>query len=196
MRKNLLFGLPVALFMGMLFTSVGLAAEKYDVTATEVFDPFGYMGDPVGGFIEPGTVKCPGHVPVMDPMLPPCPIGSRTHIRDAVIATRVFSDDPRVAGLMFVEMNANWDANFEGPIWGTFSLMLDSEGIWVGTWQAVRVFDGVQYSAELHVIGKGFGGLVDGMQLIAEDRIAGIYPMPIAYEGAIEGRILDPKAGM
>ena len=195
MRKKLTFGLPLLLFAGTLFASVGLAADKYYVTATEIFDPNGIFGPEIGYFLEPGTVKCPGHVPVMDEEQPPCPIGSRTHIRDAVIVTRVFSDDPRVAGMMMVEMNANWDANFQGPIWGTFSILLDSEGIWVGTWQGLRVFENGEWAAELHVSGNGFGGLVDGMKMTAEDRIAGIFPMPIAYEGVIEGRILDPKAG-
>ena len=195
MRKKLIFGLPVLLFTGTLFASVSLAADKYYVTATEVFDPFGYEGDPVGFFVSPGTVKCPGHEPVLDPEQPPCPMGSRTHMRSAVIVTRVLSDDPRVQGFMMVELNANWDANFEGPIWGTFSLMLDEGGIWVGTWQGLREFDGGQYAAELHVSGNGFGGLVDSMKMSATDLITGIYPMPIAYEGVIEGRILDPKAG-
>ena len=154
----------------------------------------GMFGPEVGAFLEPGTVKCPGYEPVMDPEQPPCPIGSRTHIRDAVIVTRVFSDDPRIAGWMTVELNANWDADFQGPIWGTFSLLLDSDGTWVGTYQGLRAFENGEWVAELHVSGKGLGGLVDGMKMTAEDRISAIFPMPIAYEGEIEGRILDPKA--
>ena len=186
--------LTIVLAAALLIAPIGFAAEKYDVTADEVFDPMNTMGNgPVGILIPGGTVKCPGHEPVGDPTLPPCPAGSRTHIRNTMVITRVNSDDERVAGDMTVTLNANWNANFAGPIWGTFSIELDSGGTWVGTWEGLRVFEDPYWSATLHVNGQGFGGLVEGMHMMAEDYIEGQFPMPIAYVGLIKGRIIDPN---
>ena len=196
MRKELKICLPVLFFMGVLIAPTGFAAEKYNVTAVEVFDPFGIMtGDFIGEFKSEGTVKCPGHEPVLDPMLPPCPAGSRTHIRNAVIETRVDSADERVAGWMTVQLNANWNASFEGPLHGTFTILLDAGGSWAGTYEGQRTFDSTLgvWKGTLHVRGKGFGGLVDGMKMMAEDQLESIFPMPIAYTGDIKGRIIDPN---
>jgi len=196
MRKELKSGLYVLFFVGVLFAPTGFAAEKYEVTAVEIFDPWGIMtGDYIGRFVEDGTVNCPGHELVQIPGLPPCPAGSRTHIRNAVIETRVDSEDERVAGMMMVQLNANWNANFEGPLHGTFTILLDAGGSWAGTYEGQRTFDittGV-WRGTLHVSGKGFGGLVDGMKMKAEDQLESAFPMPIAYTGQIRGRIIDPN---
>jgi hypothetical protein len=196
MRKELKNGLLILFFMGVLIAPTGFAAEKYDVTAVEVFDPLGIItGDFIGRFVSEGTVNCPGHEPVLNPNLPPCPAGSRTHIRTAVIETRVDSADERVAGLMTVQLNANWNANFEGPLYGTFTILLDAGGSWAGTYEGKRTFDSTLWvwKGTLHVRGTGFGGLVDGMKMMAEDELESIFPMPIAYIGNIEGRIIDPN---
>ena len=195
MRKVFTFCLTILLCVGVLITPTGFAAEKDDVTASEVFNPFGILpGVPVlGQFVYPGTAKCPGYEPTGNPEQP-CPAGSRTHLRDTVIISQINSMDARVTGLMTIELNANWDADFEGPLWGTFSLAVDSGGTWVGTWQGLRerVAED-QWAGALHVIGKGYGGIVDGMKLMAEDQIVSFTPAPIAYLGDIEGRIVDPN---
>ena len=196
MRKVLTFGLPVLLCMGALIAPTGFAAEKYDVEAVETFDPFGILtGSYIGRFVEEGTVKCPGHEPVGNPNLPPCPEGSRTHIRAGVIETRVDSADDRVAGTMTVQLNANWNANFEGPLYGTFTILLDAGGAWAGTYEGQRTFDSTLgvWKGTLHVNGIGFGGQVDGMKMMAEDELESLFPMPIAYIGEITGRIIDPN---
>ena len=195
MRRDLKHSLPVLFFVGVMFASAGFTADIYDVTAVDVFDPFGIItGEFIGEFIEEGTVICPGHEPVLNPELPPCPVGSRTHIRNAVIETRVNSDDERVAGWMTVQLNSNWNASFEGPLHGTFVILLDAGGAWAGTYQGQRTFDDTLgiWKGTLHVRGRGFGGLVDGMKMMADDRIESPFPMPIAYIGQIEGRIIDP----
>jgi hypothetical protein len=94
MRNQHRVSLPVLFFIGVLIAPAGFAADKYDVSADEIFDPFGIMtGETIGEFVAEGTVNCPGHEPVLNPALPPCPEGSRTHIRNGVIETRVESDD-------------------------------------------------------------------------------------------------------
>jgi hypothetical protein len=196
MRNQHRVSLPVLFFIGVLIAPAGFAADKYDVSADEIFDPFGIMtGETIGKFVAEGTVNCPGHEPVLNPALPPCPEGSRTHIRNGVIETRVESDDPRVAGTMTVQMNANWNAYFEGPLFGTFTIHLFAGGTWAGTYEGQRVFDRTtgSWKGTLHVRGMGFGGSVDGMKMKAEDQLESIFPMPIAYTGEIVGWIMDPK---
>lgn len=193
MCKRLILGLPVILAAGLLLAPAGFAADKSEFTADEVYDPFGYMGEPVGYFVSPGTVNCPGHVPIGDPNLPPCPADSRTHIRSGVLISRVNSEDARVAGWMTVELNANWDIYFAGPIWGTFSLVLDSGGSWAGTWQGEREFNGSYWTGTLNVRGKGIGGSVDGMIMMADDYLQSYIPMPVAYVGVIEGVVIEPN---
>ena len=193
MRKRLILGLPVILAAGMLIAPVGFAADKSEFTADEIYDPFGYMGTPVGQFISSGTANCPGHEPIGDPTLPPCPADSRTHIRSGVLVSRVSSTDARVTGWMTVELNANWNIYFEGPIWGTFSIMLDGGGSWAGTWQGKRVYENGSWTGTLNVRGKGIGGSVDGMIMMAEDHLQSFIPMPVAYVGVIEGVIIETK---
>jgi len=194
MQNRLTFRLLFLLFAGALIAPTGFAAEKSDVSAVEIFDPFGLFGPAVGHFLAPPTVKCPSHEPTGDPMQP-CPVGSRIHFRDTLIVSRIDSSDARVAGWMTVELNANWDADFAGPLWGTFRIEVDnSGGTWVGTWQGLRVAEGIDYwTGTLNVTGKGFGGVVDGLRMMSEDQLVSYTPMPIAYFGFIQGRIIDPN---
>jgi hypothetical protein len=196
MRKELTFCLSILLSMGALIAPTAFAAEKSYFEASETFDPFGYYGTPVGYYLSPGTVKCPGDDPTGNPEQP-CPLGSRTHTRDVVAVVRVDSSDPRMAGWMTVELNGNFDADGAGPVWGTFSAALDSGGSWEGTWQGRRVFDPEaeeeKWTAELHVSAKGYGGIVDGMIQMSEDHIKSPAAVPIAWLGEIQGRIVDPK---
>ena len=195
MKKMLVIGLSTVLLLGAMMAPTSFAAEKSDVTASEIFNPLDILpGVPVAGeFVYPGTAKCPGYEPTGNPEQP-CPAGSRTHLRDTVIISQVISMDARMTGLMTIELNANWDADFAGPLWGTFSLAVDSGGTWIGTWQGLRerVAED-QWEGTLHVIGKGYGGIVDGMKVMAEDQIVSFTAAPIAYIGIIEGRIVDPN---
>ena len=195
MKKMLVIGLSTVLLLGAMMAPTSFAAEKSDVTASEIFNPLDILpGVPVAGeFVYPGTAKCPGYEPTGNPEQP-CPAGSRTHLRDTVIISQVISMDARMTGMMTIELNANWDADFAGPLWGTFSLAVDSGGTWIGTWQGLRerVAED-QWEGTLHVIGKGYGGIVDGMKVMAEDQIVSFTAAPIAYIGIIEGRIVDPN---
>jgi hypothetical protein len=189
----------VLLCAGALIAPTGFAADKFDVTASEVFDPFNlFLNGAVGEFLSPPVVKCPGYEPTGDPAQP-CPEGSRQHSRDGVWVSRVESTDARMTGDMTVVLNANLDASGAGPVWGTFSIALDDGGTWEGTYQGLRITEideiteDPYWTATLHVVGKGYGGLVDGMQLMGEDEIWTPLTPPIAYVGTIEGRILDPK---
>jgi hypothetical protein len=188
--------LLISVFALILLGSVAVAShsragDKSVVTGTEVFDPLGLFGPPVGQILSPGSVECPGNEPTGNP-LQPCPAGSRIHIRDFTYISRVNASDPTLSGWMTVVSNANWDANATGPNWGTASLALDAGGTWDGTWQGVRVQDGSTWVIPIHFSGQGTGGAVDGMHLLVVDRAVGFTAMPIAYVGTIESRIVDP----
>lgn len=169
------------------------ASDKTLVTGTERFDPLGLFGSPIGSILDPGTVLCPGNEPTGDPAQP-CPPGSRLHIRNSTIISRVDSSNPALSGNMTVVINANFEADTTGPTWGTFSIALDAGGTWDGTFEGRRVREGNHWVAPLHVSGQGTGGAVDGMHLMAVDRLVIPTPLPIAYFGTIEGRIVDPHA--
>ena len=192
MRKLLTLCLPVLLFGGILIAPAGFAAEKFDYTASETFDPLGLAGPVVGYFVAEPAVKCPGHEPTGDPMQP-CPPGSRIHLRDGEWVSRVDSSYPGMSGWMTVVLNGNWDADFAGPVWGTLSIALDDGGTWEGTWQGLRVAENGFWTGTLHFQAKGFGGTVDGMKAMGEDEIFSPTPVAILYFGAIQGRIVDPN---
>ena len=191
--------MPILLLVSALTAPTSFAADKIYYTAIETFDPLGLLGPPVGEVLAPPTVKCPGHEPTGNPEQP-CPVGSRTHTRNFVIVSRVDASDPILSGMMTVVLNGNMDANAEGPVWGTFIIALDSGGTWEGTWQGLRVLvipedpeEDPYWTATLNVQGKGYGGMVDGMKMMATDDIFTPTPVPIAYTGFIEGRVIDPN---
>jgi hypothetical protein len=168
-------------------------ASVVEFTGTETFDPFGLLGAPVGQFLDPGTVRCPGAEPTGDP-IQPCPVGSRTHSRDSVWVSRMDSSYPGGSGLATIHGNANLDASFTGPQGGSFSLALDAGGTWEGTFEGVRVAEGDHWITELHGTARGHGGEIDGLKLMVDDRIVGFTPIPIVYVGTILGRVLDPRS--
>jgi hypothetical protein len=81
------------------------------------------------------------------------------HLRGMVNVSRAGAPDPRGIGYLTVVINANWDENYTGPMWGTFSLETDEGGLWEGTWQGMATMEGSYYLA----VGNGFG-LYDGMK--------------------------------
>jgi hypothetical protein len=96
---------------------------------------------------------------------------------------------------MTVESNANWDAEFTGPIWGTFSIVLDDDlGTWDGTFQGKRTLEDQQWVTLLHATGHGSGGAIDGMQLRLVDRIVVGCPLMCPNVGNVQGYILDPHS--
>jgi hypothetical protein len=99
-----------------------------------------------------------------------------------------------LSGKVTVEVNGNLDPEFIGPEWGTFSIDLDAGGTWDGTLEGRRVKEDNLWVIPLHVSGQGTGGAVDGMQLMLVDRVVMFFPIPIAFTGTLEGRIVDPHA--
>ena len=196
MRKILVLCLSTVLFLGAVIVPASFAAEKSVFTGTDLFNPLPLPGFPapqIGELLSLPTISCPGHEPTGDPAQP-CPVGSRMHSRDVLVVSRLIADDPRATGWLTVGLNSNLDANFEGPSWGTFRLDVDdTDGFWEGTWTGYRTaYDGY-WVGTIYGQGKGYGGTVDGMKMMAEEQIMLVTAMPIAYIGTWEGRIIDPN---
>jgi hypothetical protein len=86
----------------------------------------------------------------------------RIHLRDIVNAYDETNDllDPRATGTNYVVVNANWDENWLGPMWGTFTFETDEGGVWEGTWLGQMTEEGSAY----HASGNGHG-IYDGMKI-------------------------------
>lgn len=183
--------LCVVLLSGSVVSAQG--PNKVSFSATEFFDPFGILGVPVGTYLpSDATVACPGHVPTGNPTQP-CPVGSRTHLRNYKWMSRAVSSTPGISdGWMTIIANANFDAEFTGPQWGTFSLVYDSGGELAGTWQSLRVRTGGQWEHSLHASGKISGGTFDGANATISEQIVSFTPIPFAYIGTVEGRLVIP----
>ncbi len=151
-----------------------LAASVTEFTGTESF---------TGIFVDLGRAICPGHSPTGT--WPPCPAGSRTHLRGLV---RIWEDaftDPRVCGTNVTTESWNVDATLTGPIWGTFRLVVSPEEVWEGTWTGL--WHATTGSAQF--VGHGAGGRLEDLQLRYEcNYTAG----PAGVSGLCSGEILDP----
>lgn len=186
---------PILLIFLFLFAwgiAAGQPDKKISFAATEYFDPFNLLGNgPVGSFESFGTIQCPGYEQTDPSEL--CPEGFRTHARGIVWVSRIESlTDGIPGGMMTITNNANFDPEFNGPQWGTFSLAYDGGGTLEGTWQGVRRREGDAWVTVLHATAHLSGGPYDGATVIIKDTITSYFPIPLAYTGEIEGSIINP----
>ena len=122
--------------------------------------------------VSPGTISYPD---------------GNIHIRGAAVQTRVTSS--LFSGNMIVTLNANWNSNFCGPVWGTFVLTLDNGGVWEGTWSGKRALAAGGWSATLRAEGFGTGPGIDGMHMSETETAVSNTPIPFPYTGSISGYI-------
>lgn len=108
------------------------AAEKTEFTCTETFV----------AILDPGSWAFPG---------------GNIHIRGMVQLLREEAPDPRSVGDNTVVVNANWRSDGTGPMWGTWRLETDEEGVWEGTWNGMVTEEGSWYNARGDGIGKYAG---------------------------------------
>jgi hypothetical protein len=129
MKKNILRLTTILTIMAILLLGVSpaLAAEKTAFQCTESF--ITTLGD--------GLVNNPD---------------GNIHIRSMIQLFDEQSSEPRFTGKNTVVVNANWRADFTGPMWGTFRLVT-AQGGWEGTWAGQMTEQGPKYNA----IGDGFG---------------------------------------
>lgn len=185
----------IFLFLTIVLTA-GIATaqpdKKITFEANEYFDPLNLLSSgSVGSFESFGTIQCPGYEKSDPSEL--CPEGTRTHARGIVWVSRIESVTAGIpGGWMTVTNNANFDPEFNGPQWGTFSLAYDGGGTLEGTWQGVRRRDGDAWVTVLHATAHLYGGPYDGATVIIKDTITSYLPIPLAYTGEIEGTIINP----
>ena len=113
--------------------------------------------------------------------------GGNIHVRGMVNLYQEQATDPRVTGSNTVVMNANWNANWVGPMWGTWRLetAYGGGGVWEGHWTGETQADG---SAAYQAVGHGVSGSVKGLKVMisAED------PADPALPTVTSGTIHEP----
>lgn len=122
----------------------------------------------------------------------PCPPGVNTKMRHVMAPGSMFSADPRMIGSGIWSASANFDPDYSGSVWGTWSLEVDGDGgVWEGTWSGQRHFsmDAMEcmgftpcWIGELKIVGHGSGGIVEGLHVKALERITTFTPLPVPYE--------------
>ncbi len=100
---------------------------------------------------------------LLDPGVWTFPNGN-IHVRGMTSLYEEVMDCPEVSGINTVIMNANWDENYAGPIWGTSILETPSDGggVWHTTWHGKTFADGTFYYKG---VGRGVSGSVEGLKL-------------------------------
>jgi hypothetical protein len=142
-----------ALIAAVLLVAGPVAAQA---TATEVT-----------GWVESCEYSDPGHWTYP---------GGNIHIRGMVRICRE-RGHPYLEGVNTTVVNANYDSQGSGPVFGTFHRVTDEGGEWEGTFSGVRTTDG---DAVVHAVGHG-RGMYEGLQI-----------MVTLENGLLTARILDP----
>ncbi len=190
------FGFFTAALALLLPTLATAQAVTTQLTATDVFDPFGFLGNgPVGAILNYGTLTCPGTQPTGNPMQS-CPPGNRIKLHGIAWKSRVISQDPLLTGWFFAEGNFELDDNAAGRMAGTFRIELDSGGVWEGSWtgEKSKVENAVAWILRVRIVGHGTSGNVDGMQLRYTEVATIFTPFGFVWVGAIDGQILAPAS--
>jgi hypothetical protein len=184
--------LAAAVVLSLLPAFAAAQAVTTQLTATEVFDPMNVFGlGPVGAFLSPGTVDCPGAQPTGNPMQP-CPAGSRMKFRNVVWKSRLDSSSSLLAGYFVNEGNNNFDASATGQVWGTFRIEVDAGGAWAGTWTADRSKVGEVWVIRVRGVGRGSGGAVNGMHMSFTEVAPMPTFMPLFWIGSLDVEVLAP----
>jgi hypothetical protein len=195
--------LPVLLVTavtGLLLTQVATGSENghgwtrgngfIEVNATDDLLP----GPPTG------EVYCSqGDIDMTNPLMPVCPEGASLEVRNVAGMSRMYSDDPRMSGLLTYVSNASFDAGyFTGPVWGSWQLEVEAcDGFWEGTWSGDRTFVPGQWNPVDAFFPPGFGGVwiskvelrgqaegacIDRLRMKGIEIIITLTPMPVPYE--------------
>ena len=140
-----------------------------------------------------GVLYCSeGELDMSNPVVPTCPPGTTLEMRDVTAQAQMYSDDPRLVGLLSFSVNGSLDAMmFSGPVWGTWTIEVEScDGSWEGTFYGERSYvpnqpgplgNGMWIGA-LKLRGTGSGGCVDRLRMTGTELITTLTPMPVAYE--------------
>ncbi len=118
--------------------------------------------------VVPPEITCAGGLPTGLPF-PQCSEGTR-HILGRnevqtwwpfVLAPQL---EPLLTGAITFVVNCNFDAQYRGPCWGTFTWDVPGVGQWAGSWTA-PVMDLLTYESRISMVGHGAGGEIAGRQM-------------------------------
>ena len=165
-------------------------------------------GSLVPNIIVPGEFYCTGGGEP-DPSVPVgCIGGNGIHLRDAEGVSCVSepaTNDPRLTGMAWWQLGANWDSDNTGPVSGIWrivpgdcvdmAIVMDPDGYWdsvytywEGTYSGKRemVLDpytplGVKWISTIKYVGHGMGDLA-GQKMKAVETITTYFPSPLPAE--------------
>jgi hypothetical protein len=140
--------------------------------------------------IDAGTATCIGGEATGDPYNP-CDGSHRIMIEHQVVEAAVLTATgaavPLLAGTDTVTIDCNLDGNLRGNCWGVFEWQVDHDSLWAGTLNGL--FDFSTFAFTYQMVGNGFGGVVDGMQLQYDVSYDGGYD----FIGDFVARVHAPK---
>jgi hypothetical protein len=188
-----LLATPVLLLLIPCLLSAEQPADKGG-NLTEVVIEDDWPGAPP---LSEGTMNCPGgEIEFINPVTPFCATTGRIHFREMAWWACYTSDDPRLSGVGMATASGNLDADYTGPVWGTWTIvpspdcdpldLIDPPVFWEGTWQGQRsqycADDQCVWIGDLKLVGKGYGGNIDGIHLKGTELITTYTPLPVPWE--------------
>jgi hypothetical protein len=116
--------------------------------------------------------------------------------------------DPRMTGIAYYEIWGNWDAESTGPVGGTWKVVpsnaigpeytcerlgpfpeeqvANASEYWLGTWNGKRSYqefaDMGFWVGEFRLVGKGYGGTLEGLHFKGEEVVPTYTAFPVPYE--------------
>lgn len=181
-----------ALLLAVCFSLTAYAQVQVDEVSFESDWPLEFL-------LATPEINCPGGTLALNMGVPYCDSASgQMLVRGSEIYSCLgnsFPFDPRVEGTVWIEINANWDANYTGPGWGRFILvpgeacdagsLINPEVYWKGSWQGRReiVSDTpMTWVHTIQVLGHGVGGELEGLKMRGTEVLTLFTPMAVSYE--------------
>ena len=180
--------------------SPALAKDSHGVTRTAVTI---YEDWPDDAILGPGELHCPGgEIEWLDPVTPVCTGSGKIHLRNVSGYGCYYAETgggepvPYLSGVGKYVVNGNLDADYTGPVWGTYMIvpssgcnpldLNDPDVYWKGKWQGRRSVTCNEVSCSwvgrLKLVGKGHGGEIQGMHFKGIEFITTFTPLPVPWE--------------
>jgi hypothetical protein len=129
-------------------------------------------------------------VEVLDPGLVSVQ-GGRILWRGLVVRSRIDASDARFSGFLVATLNANWNLQGEGAVWGKFTHDVDTGGRWEGVWRAHRTRTGEsEWSGDATWSAQGRSGSVEGLRAHGTELVTSFEVIPAFYVGQMQGSIV------
>ena len=178
----------------IVFLSLALAALLFSNSALASNGPkfmFATGQEVSFNVIDPGTPTCIGGEATGNPY-DPCLQSHRVLLKHQVVQTMLLPGAtgegvPLLDGASTITLDCNLDGDLRGSCWGVFEWDVDSDSSWAGV--VSGTFDFSTFTFVYQMVGKGFGGIVDGMQLHYDVSYDGGYD----FIGDFVARVHSPK---